>query len=83
MVQIYSEFTFRLENMLTFRGATFKQIDFMLSEVAVSRKVVTGQNPFSTTKSAEAVIETLGLTPVKRKLYSDEKSVCLINYIDF
>lgn len=72
------EFPFRLEDMLTSRGAIFKQTDFMLSKVAVSGKFVTGQNPFSTTRSAEAVVESLGLTPVKRELYTDEKSVYLI-----
>ena len=72
------EFPFSLETKLKSRGAIFKQTDFMLSKVAVSGKFVTGQNPFSTTKSAEAVVESLGLTPVKRKLYADEKSVYLI-----
>ncbi|WP_420553454.1 type 1 glutamine amidotransferase domain-containing protein [Tenacibaculum aiptasiae] len=72
------EFPFSLEDKLTSRGAIFKQTDFMLSEVAVSGKFITGQNPFSTTKSAEAVVKALGLTPVKRTLYKDEKSVYLI-----
>ena len=75
------EFPFRLEDMLTSRGAIFKQTDFMLSEVVTSGKFVTGQNPFSTTKSAEAVVESLGLLPVKRTLYTDEKSVYLIQDI--
>ncbi|WP_460219533.1 type 1 glutamine amidotransferase domain-containing protein [Psychroserpens sp. MEBiC05023] len=72
------EFPFSLEDKLKSRGAIFKQTDFMLSEVAVSGKFVTGQNPFSTTKSAEAVIISLGLKPVERTLYKDEKSVYLI-----
>ena len=72
------EFPFSLETKLKSRGAIFKQTDFMLSKVAVSGKFVTGQNPFSTTKSAEAVVKFLGLTPVNRTLYKDEKSVYLI-----
>ena len=72
------EFPFSLEAKLKSRGAIFKQTDFMLSKVVVSGKFVTGQNPFSTTKSAEAVVKSLGLTPVKRTLYTDEKSVYLI-----
>ena len=72
------EFPFSLETKLKSRGAIFKQTDFMLSKVVVSGKFVTGQNPFSTTKSAEAVVQSLGLTPVKRILYNDEKSVYLI-----
>lgn len=77
------EFPFSLEDKLKSRGAIFKQTDFMLSKVAVSGKFVTGQNPFSTTKSAEAVVTSLGLTPVKRIVYKDEKSVYLIqNLLD-
>lgn len=72
------EFPFSLETKLKSRGAIFKQTNFMLSKVAVSGKFVTGQNPFSTTKSAEAVVESLGLIPVKRTLYNDEKSMYLI-----
>ncbi len=72
------EFPFSLEDKLKSRGAIFTQTDFMLSNIAVSGKFVTGQNPFSTTRSAEAVVESLGLTPVKRTLYKDEKSVYLI-----
>ena len=72
------EFPFSLETKLKSRGAIFKQTDFMLSKVAVSGKFITGQNPFSTTKSAEAVVESLGLKPIKRTLYNDEKSVYLI-----
>ena len=72
------EFPFSLETKLESRGAIFTQTDFMLSNIAVSGKFVTGQNPFSTTKSAEAVVKSLGLTPVDRVLYNDEKSVYLI-----
>jgi FimV-like protein len=72
------EFPFSLEDKLKSRGAIFTQTDFMLSNIAVSGKFVTGQNPFSTTRSAEAVVESLGLTPVERTLYNDEKSVYLI-----
>jgi FimV-like protein len=72
------EFPFSLENKLKERGASFEQTDFMLSKVVISGKFVTGQNPFSTTKCAEAVVKSLGNNPVYRKWYDDEKSVYLI-----
>jgi putative intracellular protease/amidase len=75
------EFPFSLETKLEERGAIFKQADFMLSKVVVSGKFVTGQNPFSTAKSAEAVVKSFGVTPVKRELYDDENSVYLIQDI--
>ena len=72
------EFPFKLEDKLISRGASFNQADFMLAKVSVSGKFVTGQNPFSTTRSAEEVVKALGITPVDRKLYKDEKSIYLI-----
>lgn len=69
------EFPFKLEDKLISRGASFNQADFMLAKVSVSGKFVTGQNPFSTTRSAEEVVKALGITPVDRKLYDDEKSI--------
>lgn len=72
------EFPFSLETKLKARGAIFKQTDFMLSKVVVSGKFVTGQNPYSTTRSAEAVVRALGLIPVERALYSDERSAYLL-----
>lgn len=75
------EFPFSLETKLKSRGAQFIQTDFMLSKVVVSKNFVTGQNPFSTAKSAEAVVQSLGLKPVERELYTDENSVLLIQEI--
>jgi len=72
------EFPFKLEDKLKSRGAVFSQADFMLSNVSVSGKFVTGQNPFSTTRSAEEVVKTLGMEPMDRTLYKDEKSIYLI-----
>lgn len=75
------EFPFSLEDKLKARGANFEQVDFMLSGVSVSGKFVTGQNPFSTTRSAEEVVKLLGQTPVDRKLYKDERSIYLVQDI--
>ena len=75
------EFPFQLEDQLTARGAVFQQTEFMLSKVAVTDKFVTGQNPFSTPRSAEAVVRALGMEPVSRVPYPDEQSVYLIQEI--
>ncbi|WP_224488643.1 type 1 glutamine amidotransferase domain-containing protein [Robertkochia flava] len=72
------EFPFKLEDKLRSRGAGFSQADFMLSHVSVSGKFITGQNPFSTTKSAEEVVKALGIEPVARDLYQDERSINLV-----
>lgn len=72
------EFPFKLEDKLKSRGAVFNQADFMLSNVSVSGKFITGQNPFSTTRSAEEVVKALGIEPMDRTLYKDEKSIYLI-----
>lgn len=72
------EFPFKLEDKLKSRGANFTQADFMLSHVATSGKFITGQNPYSTTRSAEKVVRALGINPVKQPLYEDEKSIYLI-----
>ena len=72
------EFPFKLEDKLKSRGANFTQADFMLSHVATSGKFITGQNPYSTTRSAEKVVGALGITLAKQPLYKDEKSIYLI-----
>lgn len=75
------EFPFQLEDKLKSRGALFSQTDFMLSNVAVSGKFITGQNPSSTTRSSEAVVKALGIEPMARDLYEDERSVYLIQEV--
>lgn len=76
-----AEFPFQLEDKLKARGAVFSQTDFMLSNVAKSGKFITGQNPFSTTRSAEAVVEAMGIKPAQRTFYKDENSVYLIQEV--
>ena len=72
------EFPFMLEDKMISRGVVYEKADFMLSKVVVSGKFITGQNPYSTARSAEEVVKGLGITPVKRKLYNDERSAYLI-----
>ncbi|MBL7473247.1 type 1 glutamine amidotransferase domain-containing protein [Robertkochia sediminum] len=75
------EFPFKLEDHLKARGAIFEQADFMLAHTTVSGKFVTGQNPFSTPASAEAVVKALGMEPVDRTPYPDENAMYLVEDI--
>ncbi|MFT5164221.1 MAG: putative intracellular protease/amidase [Alteromonadaceae bacterium] len=71
-------FEFLLEDKLTERGAKFEKSAMMLSHVATDERLVTGQNPTSTSATAEALVRSLGLTPVKREPYQDEATFAII-----
>ena len=73
-----AEFPFKLEDQLIKRGAQFTKANFMLENVNVSGKFITGQNPFSTASSAEEVVSALGLEIVDRQPYADEHTVHLV-----
>lgn len=72
------EFPFLLEDKLKQRGARYERSDAMLPQLTVEGRLLTGQNPFSTTLLAEEIVRALGLTPVKRELYKDERSMELV-----
>jgi len=73
-----SEFPFLLEDKLIARKAKYKKGDAMLPYICVSGKIITGQNPYSTTLVAEEIVKSLGLNPVPRKFYNDEMSMQLV-----
>ncbi|UAM97960.1 type 1 glutamine amidotransferase domain-containing protein [Polaribacter litorisediminis] len=58
--QWIDEFPFLLEDALKSRGAKYQKSSFMLENVVISGKFITGQNPASTKVSAEAVVQALG-----------------------
>lgn len=70
-----------LEDGLRGAGARFSSAPMMLNHVVVDGKLVTGQNPFSTPQTAEAVVRALGRTPVARKAWADETSIALVGRI--
>ncbi len=72
------EYPFLLEDKLKARGAQFEQVDVMLPHVCTDQNVITGQNPYSTTLLAEALVQALGKTPAARALYADEKTLLLV-----
>lgn len=72
------QFEFMLEDKLVERGANFQSSDIMLSHVAVDERLITGQNPTSTTDVAIALVSDLGLTPVKLEPFIDDKTMAVI-----
>lgn len=72
------QFEFMLEDKLIERGAKFQSSDIMLSHVAVDGRLITGQNPTSTTDVAIELVKSLGLTPIKTQYYTDDKTMALI-----
>jgi putative intracellular protease/amidase len=73
------EFPFLLEDKLKARAAIFEQTEIMLPHVAQDKNVITGQNPYSTTAMANAVVRALGIEVAPRPLYPDENSMLLLS----
>ena len=74
-----AEFPFLLEDRLIQRGANYQKGEAMLPFVVKDKNIITGQNPYSTTKVSEEVIKSLDKTLVPRKMYKDEMSMDLVN----
>jgi putative intracellular protease/amidase len=73
-----SSYPVLLETALKAEGAIFEQAGVMLPFVVADGRVVTGQNPFSTALSVEAMIRAMGKTPVARAPYPDERALLLV-----
>ncbi len=69
------EFPFLLEDELRRLGARWEEVPLMLPHVAVDGRLITGQNPFATAATAEAVVRALGRTPVARVPWKEERTV--------
>lgn len=72
-----SQFRFQLEPALREGGALWQEAALMLPKVVVDGRLVTGQNPYSTTAMAEAVVRALGRKPVARTPWRDELTMAL------
>lgn len=72
------EYPFVLERALRERNAKFVEAPVMLVQVSRDGRLVTGQNPFSTPRSAEEVVRALGRTPAQREPYREEATIELI-----
>ena len=68
-------FPFLLQSELEAKGATFSKGATYLEHISRERNLVTGQNPWSTWKMAETMIQEMGYTPKYRKLTAEENAV--------
>jgi len=67
-----------LQDALSAEGATFVEAPTYLDNTVADGRLVTGQNPWSTWTTAEAMIRALGHAPVPREATPEERSVQLL-----
>jgi putative intracellular protease/amidase len=72
------EYSFWLETRLREQGAKWEEAALMMPKWVVDGRLITGQNPFSTTQTAEAVVQALGRRPVDRQVFKEEASMRLV-----
>ncbi len=69
------EFPFLLETRMRENGAQWEEAALMMPKLVVDGQLITGQNPFSTVQTAEAIVRGIGKTPVQRTIYREEASM--------
>ncbi len=69
---------FLLEDKARHIGARFESTSLFLDHTVVDGRVVTGQNPWSTWSTAEAMVRALGHRPVPRTVTGEEHSVRML-----
>lgn len=72
------EFPWLLEDAMRERGAHWQEAPLMMPKVVVDGRLITGQNPYSTTVVAEAIVRATGRTPVARTPWRDELTMALV-----
>ena len=72
-------FPFLLEEKLVSQGANFNEGPRYLEQISIDENLVTGQNPWSVWKLAEAMVAQLGYTPVKREITAEENSINILH----
>lgn len=73
-----AQFPWLLEDALRQRGARWHEAPLMMPKLVVDGRLITGQNPYSTTAVAEAIVRATGRTPVARTPSRDELSMALV-----
>ena len=72
-------FPFLLQDKLAESGASFTEGPMYLENVVTDGTLVTGQNPWSTWTTAEAMVRQLGYEPKKREKSAAENTVSVLN----
>jgi hypothetical protein len=72
------EYPFWLETKAREQGALWQEAALMMPKTVVDGRLVTGQNPFSTTQVAESIVRLLGRTPAPRTVYREEATMQLV-----
>jgi putative intracellular protease/amidase len=73
-----AQFPWWLEDAMRERGAHWQEAPLMMPKLVVDGRLITGQNPYSTTAVAEAIVRTAGRTPVARTPWRDELTMALV-----
>lgn len=76
-----ASFPFQLEDAMRERGARWHEAPLMMPNLVVDDRLITGQNPYSTTAVAEAIVTALGRTPVARTPWRDEATMALVQQL--
>lgn len=71
-------FPFLLQDKLVAQGARFNEGAMYLENVSNDKRIVTGQNPWSTWKLAESMVNELGYTPKYREITNEEHAVTVL-----
>lgn len=75
------EYPFLLEDALRSQNARWSEARPMLPHVVVDGRLITGQNPYSTLGTAEALVRATGRVPVARTPSRDERSLVRVEQV--
>lgn len=75
-------FPFLLQSKLVETGANFKEGAMYLENVVKDQNLITGQNPWSTWRLAEAMIEQMGYQPKARVITPEENAVEILGVFE-
>ncbi|WP_299436673.1 type 1 glutamine amidotransferase domain-containing protein [uncultured Aquimarina sp.] len=75
-------FPFLLQDKLVAKGGKFNEGAMYLENISHDKKLVTGQNPWSTWILAETMIAELGYTPKYREITAEENAVNVLKVYD-